>query len=490
MFKSAPYKAFDNRTLVGIAFGLLVMVLLSHWLVPVGSDGKQHFGLLVLLPVLTVLVLALVSRRTLEPLFTGACVGLLMLNANPIQFLHEVMNSSLRVMGGAVMGWILLLSALMGGLIIWLQVSRATDAFSSLLSRYIKNREQSLLAAWALGLVIFIDDYLSALTVGAAMRKLTDKFKVSRAMLAYIAAATATPVCLLVPISTWAIYISGLLESNHVAKSGEGMAMYIQVIPYMFYAWIAVLLVPLVIYKIIPASTSMKAADAAAQENVLANTVQVADEQDLVLKSSADRSPTLWHFFVPILVMIGMAWYLGDTLLAVICTVIVTLFYYRFAGLGSIPDLCEHFMRGVGSMVMPIAIIFAAFVLQDVNEQLGLAPYLIESVKPFLSAAWLPVITFILLSFLTFTTGSFWGVYAIAMPIIMPLAIALDANIPLTIGALASAGGFGSHACFFGDATVLASRSCDITPLHHATTQFRYALISAILAAVLFAVMG
>ncbi len=490
MFNSASYKAFDNQKLLTIIVILLAVVVATHVFVPMGADGKRHFGILVLVPVFTVLALALISRRTLEPLFVGACVGLLMLYSNPMTFVNEVMASSLRVMATPVMGWILLLSAMMGGLIVWLQASRATDAFSNLLGKYVKNREQGLLAAWGLGIIIFIDDYLSVLTVGAAMRKLTDKFKISRAMLSYVAAATGTPVCLLIPISTWAIYIGGLLESNGIAKSGEGMALYIQTIPYMFYAWIAILMVPLVIYKIIPPSPSMKAAELAAQTNVLSNTVSHSQSDDDLVLSTQTQEPTLWHFFIPIVVMVGMAWYLGDTLLAIICTSIVTLFLYRFAGLGSIPDLCELFMRGVASMVMPIAIIFAAFVLQDVNEQLGLAPYLIESVKPLLSAKWLPVVTFVLLAFLTFTTGSFWGIYAISIPIILPLAVALDANIPLTIGALASAGGFGSHACFFGDGTVLASRSCDVTPLHHATTQFRYALCSAILASLLFVVMA
>ena len=471
----------NSQVLLMVVIAAAILIAASHWLGSTDADGKRVYGVFTLLPVLSVLVLALLSKRTLEPLCAGAIIGLLMIDAKPLALLNGLMGSSLKVMASDVMGWILLLSALMGGLIMWLQASGATKAFSDLLARHVKSRPQSLMAAWVLGLVIFIDDYLSALTVGAATRNLTDKFGVSRAMLAYVAAATAAPVCLLVPLSTWAIYVSGLLEANQAVPAGQGLQFYIQTIPYIFYAWAAVLLVPLVAYNIIPMSPSMREAETSTK---LSPPVSVESES-----LSGATEPRLWHFFLPILVMIGLTWYLGDTLLGVMGASIVTLIVYRLAKLGSVPALCETFMTGVSSMVTPIAIIFAAFVLQDVNEQLGLASYVIDSVKPFLNADFLPVITFVLLAFLTFTTGSFWGIYAISIPIIVPLAQALDANMALTLGALISAGGFGSHACFFGDATVLAARACEITPLQHALTQLRYVLISAAIAALLFALM-
>ncbi|AUZ04036.1 sodium:proton antiporter [Vitreoscilla sp. C1] len=480
-FRNVNVAAIDNKLLLTVVAVILVLIGGVYALAPVDVEGKRIFGIFTLIPVLSVLALALISKRTLEPLCAGAIIGLLMLDVNPLAFINGLMGSSLKVLASPVMGWIMLLSALMGGLIMWLQVSRATVVFSDLLEKYVKTRPQSMFAAWILGLIIFVDDYLSVLTVGAATRRLTDKFGVSRAMLAYIAAATAAPLCLLVPLSTWAIYVSGLLEANNAVAAGEGLKFYISVIPYIFYAWSAVFLVPLVIYNLIPMSPAMRRAEMAAKTNP---PVQTNVEE---LEGSA--KPALWHFFLPIIVMIVLTWYLGDTLLGVMGATIVTLVAYRMAGLGSIPALCEHFMKGVSSMVTPIAIIFAAFVLQDVNEQLGLAPYIIESAKPLISANLLPVITFVLLAFLTFTTGSFWGIYAISIPIIVPLAQALDANMALTLGALISAGGFGSHACFFGDSTVLESRGCEITPIEHALTQLRYVMISAAIAAVLFAVM-
>lgn len=476
----------NNRTVLLIVAVLAVLVFFGYGHRVTLADGTVTFGLFSLVPIFTVLALALISRRTLEPLFVGAVVGLLMIHPHPRDTIQDLAAVSLKVMAGPVMGWILLLCMITGGLIMWLQQSRATESFSRLLSRYVKNRPHSIMAAWLLGVLIFIDDYLSALTVGSAMRKLTDRFGVSRAMLAYVADATAAPMCLLIPISTWGIYLSGLLESNQVVASGGGMAYYVQIIPYIFYAWAAILLVPLVAYNIIRPSTSMARAEAAAQQSCGAH----ADETPQAQPSGYSGRAHVMYFILPLLMMVACTWLLGDTLIGVMCAALFTLVFYRFLQLASLYQLCSDFMEGMLTMVTPVAIIFVAFILQDVNEQLGLSPYLIDAVKPLITPQWLPVITFVLLAALTFTTGSFWGVYAIAFPIIVPLAQALDANLPLTLGALISAGGFGSQACMFGDATVLAARSTGITPMEHALTQLRYALITAAIAAVLFAVLG
>ncbi|QMT40426.1 Na+/H+ antiporter NhaC family protein [Neisseria shayeganii] len=481
--KSHP--EINNRVLLISMVLVAVALWLGNGYSVTLADGKTAYGVFSLLPIACVLGFALVSRRTLEPLFFGAMVGLMLINPNPKVLIESLMASSLKVMAGPVMGWILLLCVLMGGLIMWLQKSGATDAFSRLIGRVARTRSHSLIAAWLLGLLIFIDDYLSSLTVGATMRRLTDRLGVSRAMLSYVADATAAPVCLLVPISTWGIYLAGLLESNHVAEAGSGMAYYMQVIPYVLYAWVAILVVPLVAFDILKPGAAMRQAEARAAER----RDQGLAEQAPVEESYGGRSHIM-YFLLPIVVLVLGTWWFGDTLLGAMAAVLFTAALYRFLQLAGLPQLFNDFMEGMLSMVTPVAIIFAAFVLQDVNEQLGLAPWLIENVKPYLNAQWLPVITFVLLSALTFTTGSFWGIYAIAFPIIVPLAVALDANLPLTLGALISAGGFGSQACFFGDSTVLSARSCEITPMEHALTQWRYVWVSALIAAVLFALGG
>ncbi|MFG1491082.1 Na+/H+ antiporter NhaC family protein, partial [Oceanospirillum sp. HFRX-1_2] len=168
------------------------------------------------------------------------------------------------------------------------------------------------------------------------------------------------------------------------------------------------------------------------------------------------------------------------------CALLVTLGLYSIQRIAPFARLFDELMAGIESMLVPLGIIFIAFILQVVNEKLGLAPYLIESVTPYMDAQWLPALTFLLLAALAFSTGTFWGVYAIALPIVVPLAQSLEANMPLTLGALISAGAFGSHACFFGDATVISAKGCGITPMQHAVTQLPYVLIAAGLSFLLF----
>ncbi len=145
----------------------------------------------------------------------------------------------------------------MGGFIAMLEISGCTLSFSHCLTRLVKTRRQSMLSTAALGVLIFIDDYLNALATSAAMKRLTDRFGVSREKLAYIVDSTAAPICILVPLSTWAVYFAELLETN-AATDGPGMWLYIQSIPFMLYGWVAMGLVVLVALGLLPDLGPMK----------------------------------------------------------------------------------------------------------------------------------------------------------------------------------------------------------------------------------------
>ena len=204
----------------------------------------EHYGSVSLIPAVSVLVLALITKRTFEALVGGTLIGFLILNKQ--DFFGAFISSSLNVMADATIGWIILVCGLFGSLIALLVKSGGSIAFGNFIARYVKSKKSALFTTWLLGLVIFIDDYLNALTVSAAMKKVTDKFRVSREMLAYVVDSTAAPVCVLVPFSTWAIFVSGLLEKSEAAEAGKGLSVYITAIPYMVYGWVALLIVPLV----------------------------------------------------------------------------------------------------------------------------------------------------------------------------------------------------------------------------------------------------
>jgi Na+/H+ antiporter NhaC len=344
-----------------------------------------------------------------------------------------------------------------------------------------KDARSSLLYTWCLGLVIFIDDYLNALAVGSAMRKVTDKFRVSREMLAYVVDSTAAPICVLVPVSTWAVFFAGVLEVSDVAEPGEGMALYISSIPYMLYAWIAGLMVPLVAIGRIPPLGMMKIAEARAAEN---GNASHEDEFEVDTNGNTGRV-RIYHFMLPLLALIGFSlWYDLDVQVGVLMAVVVTIVLYGVQRLMAWTEMFDAVLEGIKIMVPALTIVVVAFMFKEVNDQLGLAQFVIENVTPYMTPILLPLVVFVTIALIAFATGSSWGVFAIAIPIVLPLADSVGVSPQLAIGALVSASAFGSHACFYSDATVLAAQGSGCGVMEHALTQIPYAVIAALLAGI------
>lgn len=394
-------------------------------------------------------------------------------------------------MKDSTIGWIILVCGLFGSLIHLLVKSGGAIAFATYLLRYIKNRKSALIITWLLGLSIFIDDYLNALTVGTSMKRVTDKFKVPREMLTYIVDSTAAPICILIPLSTWAIYLSGLMEDTGVAPKGEGLATYLNVIPYMVYGWVAALFVPLVALRILPSLGAMKKAELRVANG---GTLAPPNSDAIALKvekldSVANSQVT--HFIIPILVLVfATVFFETNALKGIIFAVLFTVIYYVIDNVMGFIMAVKNIFEGFKTMIYALAIIIFSFVLKDVNEQLGLANYIIEVVSPWMSKEILPSIAFVSLALITFATGSFWGIFAISFPIIIPLASSLGVDINLALGAVISAGAFGSHACFYGDATVLSSSACGCNNMAHVMSQLPYSLLAAIVSVVIFLILG
>ncbi|MBH0001571.1 Na+/H+ antiporter NhaC family protein [Pseudoalteromonas sp. SWYJZ12] len=452
-----------------------------------------------LLPPLVVVVLAVVLRRPILSLLIGALVGLVI--ADPAQVLTNFASTSLKVMTDETIGWLILVCGGFGALIALLVRTGGASAFGKLALKYTKGKRSSLFMTFCLGVVIFIDDYLNALTVGETMKRITDKFKVSREMLAYVVDSTAAPICVLVPLSTWAVFFGGLLVDNGIAEEGKGIAVYIQAIPYMFYAWFAVLVVLLVVLGVIPAIGPMKKAEQMAQieqaqvDPAQYNDVQTADEYAVKAAEEnfedADPKGKLRNFLVPIILLVAFTVYFEiDVYKGLLATMAVTLPFYALQKLMSVSEMIERMLDGFKSMIPAIGTVIAAFIFKDVCDLIGLPQFVIGSLSPYMTAAYLPAVVFISMAILAFATGSSWGIFAVSIPIVMPLANAVDANIPLVIGALLSASSFGSQACFYSDSTVLAAQGSGCNLMSHAVTQLPYTLIAAALAVIGFLIMA
>jgi Na+/H+ antiporter NhaC len=370
----------------------------------------------------------------------------------------------------------------MGSLIGILIRTGATSAFTDILARRVRSERSALLATWGLGIFMFVDDYLNSLGVGAAMRNLTDRYKVSREKLAYVVDSTAAPISVIIPFSTWGAFFAGLLVANGVADEGEGLDVYISAIPYMLYAWVAVLLVPVMIYGIVPALGPMKAAEKRAKETGVTVPPEAAhiEQANRAIQPKEGVKPRVSMFVLPMLALVTFTlWFDKDFLMGIYVTLAGTVAAVIGTGILGMNDAFDTVIDGFKTMIEPLGVLVAAFILNDVNTQLELSNYVVATMQPLITPELLPAIIFSTMGLVSFMTGSNWGVFVIILPIVTTLANNLGADMTLVIGATLSASTFGSHACFYSDATVLTAQATGCTPMQHALTQIPYALIAA-----------
>ena len=451
----------------------------------------EDLGAFVLIPTLLVFILAVATHRPIESLIAGSIVGLAM--AHGSDFISGFADTTLRVMMDETVAWVILVCGFMGSLIALLIRTGATGAFTARMTQYVKSRQSSLMLTWVLGLFMFVDDYLNSLAVGSAMRSLTDKYKVSREMLSYVVDSTAAPISVIIPLSTWIIFFAALLEDNGIAADGEGVWTYIAAIPYMFYPWVAVLLVPLVIWGKIPALGAMKKAETRAIETgvTVPPDAEHIEQANKSIVAKEGVTPRMSLFIVPMLSLIVFTLYFElDFLKGIYVSLGTTVAFIIVTKTLDMHDTFDTVIDGFKTMIEPLGVLVAAFILKDVNDVLGLAPFVIESIQPLMTAELLPALIFVTMALVSFTTGSNWGVFVIVLPIVTALSNNLQADMTLVIGATLSASTFGSHACFYSDATVLTAQASGCTPFQHAITQIPYALIAATISIIGYVILG
>ncbi|WP_020401076.1 Na+/H+ antiporter NhaC family protein [Kordiimonas gwangyangensis] len=449
-----------------------------------------HSGAISLIPTLLVLIIAVWIKRPIEALLAGAIVGVIMLNGTGA--VGAFADIALRTLQDDDLAWIILVCGGMGALIGLFVRTGSLHAFMDKVTSGVKTRFGALMATWLMGVALFVDDYLNSITVGAAMRRITDRFKISREMLAYVIDSTAAPISVIIPISTWAVFFGTILVDVGLAEEGHGVMAYISGIPYMLYPWIAVIMVPLIAAGKIPLFGPMKAAEArAAAGHCIPPGAEHIHKAHLALQEKPMVRKKISLFLLPMLALVGLTIYFDlEFLRATIATLALTVFAVLSLRILDMHDTFDTLIEGFKTMIEPLAIIFSAYMLKDVNGELGLTSYILELTQPFMTAQTLPFIVFGVMGLIAFATGSSWGMFVIALPIIAELAIATDANIPLIIGATLSASTFGSHACLYADATVLTAQSCGCTSIQHALTQLPFAILAALISLIGFAILA
>ncbi len=468
-----------------------VVVVLFVVAIFVSPGYGEWYGIISVLPAAFLLFYVFYSKRILEALMLGGLLGFLM--AHKGDFFSPVSDSFLEIMMNEDIAWLFIVCGLMGSIIALIEKAGGAFAFGEWVSKRAKTARTTLIWTYILAVIMFIDDYLACLTIGACMTPLTDRHKQPREMLAYIVDSTAAPMCVLVPISTWAIFIGSLMEQHGLAPEGQGVLYFIKTIPFNFYAWAAMTITLLVILGVVPVIGPMKRAyERVATTGQLAppgseRIDMKAGEEELVIP----ENPKLGNFFFPIIMLVAATIFFEvDMQKGVITTCAFIFIYYVSTGVMSPEEYMDLLIRGIKNMLFPLFMVVLAYFFAAACDQIGFIDFVVDVGMRFMSPSMLPLVVFLTFGITEFVMGISWGMYVIAMPIVVPLAAALGANPFMTVGAVCSAGVWGSHICFYSDATILTSAACGCDNFRHAITQLPYGIMGMILSIIAFTVAG
>jgi tetracycline resistance efflux pump len=480
-------------------------------------------SLLSLLPPLVTIVCAIATRRILISLGLGIVLGALLYAQGNVlaagAFVLEV-ASGLVIDDGAIAEevYILAVVLLLGVLTSLIYVSGGLVAFASWAVTKVRTRVQAQLVPVVVGIVIFFDDAFSSLVGGNVSRSITDQHSISRAKLSYLVDSTAAPVIILVPISGWAAFIAatitGILDANGV-RGITGYQAFLQSIPMNLYAITALLLAIAAAAFSLAIGPMREHERAAVEDGLVVDTSRgpVPGETDRTLVARGDGR--VGDLLRPVLVLTGVtvvcAVWLGiantegpltpmevlantDVIVSLLVGVVTAclLSAGTLLARGTPAELIgQATLAGLRSMLVAAVVLFLAWVTAGVISELGIGQYLAGIVDAALPLALLPVMLFVLASFISFSIGSTFGTFGLLLPIAAEIAVALDPALLIPMfGAVLAGAIFGDHTSPLSDTTILSSIGSGIHLIDHVTTQLPFALVAAAASAVGYILLG
>lgn len=456
-----------------------------------------------LLPPIIAIALALITKEVYSSLLIGILSGALLYTSfSPI----TAIQTTFSIMGDKIGGNanILIFLVLLGILVSLVTKSGASRAYGEWASRRITSRRGALLATSALGALIFVDDYFNCLTVGTVMRPVTDKYKVSRAKLAYIIDATAAPVCIIAPISSWAAAVGSSMPEG---SSIDGFSLFLRTIPYNFYAlltlafiiWLMVWDQDIFAMKAYQDKLGGKSDSINTETHVVGGSGQV---KDLVV-------PILFLIISCVAAMMYTGGILegaslvdafancdssASLVLGSFCTLVFTFIMYVPRGILTFGQFCESFTEGFKAMVPAIMILCLAWTLSGIcsGDYLNIGGYVDSIVRGNAMIIMLmPAIFFAIALGLAFATGTSWGTFGILIPIaVIVFQNQVSELLIVTVAACLAGAVCGDHISPISDTTILASAGAQCNHIDHVSTQIPYALSVAAMCFVSYLVAG
>ncbi|MDD6232189.1 MAG: Na+/H+ antiporter NhaC family protein [Frisingicoccus sp.] len=460
-----------------------------------------------LVPPLLAIVLALVTKEVYSSLFIGVAFGALLYTGfQP----WEAFNAFFSIMKDSMNLNILIFDVLLGMIIVLMAKSGGSAAYGNWAGKHIKSKRSALLATTGLGVLIFVDDYFNCLTVGSVMRPVTDRFKVSRAKLAYIIDATAAPICIIAPVSSWAAAVNSYVPAD---AGITGFQLFLRTIPYNLYALLTLAMVLYVSISGFDFGLMRKHEINAANGDLF--TSGAGEFEQIKQEEGSSRGHVL-DLVLPVAVLIvsaiGAMIYTGfldgatdiitafagcnaeiSLIFATSVTILFMLVLYLPRKVVTFKGFMDSFVEGFRLMIPAVAILIFAWSLKGVGDALGIAAFVESVVGSNASASvFIPAIMFLVAIFLAFSTGTSWGTFAILVPIVIAMFPGAD-NIEMMIIAVSAvlAGAVcGDHVSPISDTTVMSSAGAQSNHINHVSTQMQYAMVVAVVCFVGYLIAG
>ena len=462
---------------------------------------ETNLGIISVVPPLVAILLAFITRNAIFSLALACLLGVLLTGSGPQGFTKLMINA----LANSSFTWVFLLEIFIGILIAFFLKTGAIKGFTIFVERQNLSRAGIQLSAWAMGIFVFFSDYFSPLFVGTTMRSIADKARISREKMAYIADSTSAPVSVIVPITGWAIYITGItIGMGPILDSTVAIGFFIKSIPYNFYAIIAFFLVGLISSGVISDFGSMFKAENRARDDgkVLGDDATPMIGRELLETSlfTNFQPNIILYFIIPVFLIIGIAagsFFLSgsaQTMEAFLGAVVFLGVMIRIQGI-PLSEIMDTAMLGIKSIMPAVMILALAYTINQLTTELGTANYILSISSSFLNPSMLPACAFLFAAVISFSTGTSWGTFAIMLPIAVPMAFNYsgDAITPLvcsTLAAVAGGGVFGDHCSPLSDTSILASTGAASDHMDHIKTQIPYAILSAGVSLVIYFVLG
>ena len=455
-----------------------------------------------IIPPLLAVILAFITREAIISLAIACLVGVLLMGQGIVGFPALITRS----LGKDDFVWICMVELCIGVLVAFFQRCRTVAMFTQRAESWTKTRKQVGVLGWGLGLFIFFSDYFSPLFVGPVMRNLTDKYRISREKLAYICDSTSAPLVVLVPITGWAVYLSGLVKNTAIVSDMDAaVKLFIRSIPYDFYGFLAVTMVGLIVMRIIPDFGPMRKAEQRAIKTgkVLRDgAVPMMGKELTELKVTTSSRPNIFlNFLLPVVLIIGTnvttfivagrASVLESFMLA--CSVLAIIMWLQ--RVDNLRGIMQNALAGMKGVMPAVVILALAYCINTVSREMKTAEYVVGITKSWMNPGLLPVMAFMISGFISFATGTSWGTYAIMIPIALPLAYqfsggTINSLVLCSIAAVAGGGVFGDHCSPLSDTTVLSSLGSACDHIDHVKTQLPYTLVVAAIVSILYLIVG